>query len=98
MPQSLSWDIVHAIRKRWKRPFLLKGVLSPLDARIALDSGVDGVVLGTHGGRQMDWAVSALDVLPRVRDIAGDRMQVMMTGDIRRGTDILKRWRSARMR
>lgn len=65
MPKSLSWENVHAIRKRWKGPFLLKGILSPLDARIALDSGVDGIVLGTHGGRQMDWSVSALDVLPR---------------------------------
>ncbi|MCY7338699.1 MAG: alpha-hydroxy-acid oxidizing protein [Sphingomonas bacterium] len=90
MPKSLSWDTVTAIRKRWKGPFLLKGILSPIDAQIALDSGVDGIVVSSHGGRQMDWAVSALDVLPRIRDIAGDRMQVMMTGGIRRGTDILK--------
>lgn len=90
MPKSLSWDTVAAIRKRWKGPFLLKGILSPIDAQIALDSGVDGIVVSSHGGRQMDWAVSALDVLPRIRDIAGDRMQVMMTGGIRRGTDILK--------
>ena len=90
MPKSLSWDTVTAIRKRWKGPFLLKGILSPIDAQIALDSGVDGIVLSSHGGRQMDWAVSAVDVLPRIRDIAGDRMQVVMTGSIRRGTDILK--------
>lgn len=90
MPKSLSWDVVHAIRRRWNGPFLLKGILSPIDARIALDSGVDGIVLSTHGGRQMDWAVSALDVLPRVRDVVGDRMQVITTGGIRRGTDILK--------
>lgn len=90
MPKSLSWDTVAAIRKRWKGPFLLKGILSPIDAQIALDSGVDGIVVSSHGGRQMDWAVSPLDVMPRVRDIAGDRMQVLMTGGIRRGTDILK--------
>ena len=90
MPKSMSWDTVRAIRKRWKGPFFLKGILSPLDAQIALDGGVDGIVLSSHGGRQMDWAVSPLDVLPRVRDIAGDRMQVMLAGGIRRGTDILK--------
>ncbi len=90
MPKSLSWDTVRAIRKRWKGPFLLKGILSPLDARIALESGVDGIVLSSHGGRQIDWAVTALDVLPRVRDIVGDRMLVMQSGGIRRGTDILK--------
>jgi len=90
MPQSLSWDTVHAIRKRWRGPFLLKGFLNPVDARIALDSGVDGIVVSSHGGRQMDWAVSPLDVLPRMRDVVGGRMQLVLAGGIRRGTDILK--------
>ena len=90
MPESLSWDTVAKIRDRWKKPFLLKGLLHPDDVRRALDSGVDGVVLGTHGGRQQDWAVSALDVLPEVVRIVRGRMAVMMSGGIRRGTDLLK--------
>ena len=90
MPRSLSWDTVRAIRSRWKRPFLLKGLLNSEDVRIALDSGVDGVVLSSHGGRQMDWAVAPLDVLPRVRDLVGDSFHLFLSGGVRRGTDILK--------
>ena len=90
MPTSLSWADVARIRERWKKPFLLKGLLNLDDVRRAIDAGVDGVVLGTHGGRQADWAVSALDLLPRAREIARDRIALMMSGGVRRGTDILK--------
>lgn len=90
MPKSLSWDTVAKIRARWKGPFLLKGILNPEDVRLALGAGVDGVILSGHGGRQMDWAIAPLDVLPRARDIVGDRMALMLSGGIRRGTDVLK--------
>lgn len=90
MPKSLSWDTVRAIRARWKGPFLLKGLLNPRDARLARENGVDGVVLSSHGGRQLDGAVSPLDVLPRIRDDAGDGFQIILAGGVRRGTDILK--------
>ena len=90
MPRSLSWPMVRRIRDRWKGPFLLKGLLHPDDVRLARDSGVDGVILGAHGGRQADWSVSALDMLPRARAVAGDRIALFMSGGIRRGTDILK--------
>ena len=90
MPRSLSWDTVAMIRDRWKKPFFLKGVLNPDDVRRAVESGVDGIMLGSHGGRQMDWAVSALDVLEEAREIVGDRAALYMSGGIRRGTDILK--------
>lgn len=90
MPKSLSWDMVAKIRERWKKPFLLKGLLHPEDIRKAIDSGVDGVILGTHGGRQEDWSVAALDVLPEAVRIARGRISVMMSGGIRRGTDLLK--------
>ena len=68
---------------------MIKGVLSPLDARIARESGVDGVMVSNHGGRQLDGAVSALRVLPEIASQAGD-MTVMLDGGIRRGTDVLK--------
>jgi (S)-mandelate dehydrogenase len=90
MPRSLSWDTVAKIRDRWKKPFFLKGVLNPDDVRRAMDAGVDGVMLGSHGGRQMDWAVSALDIIEEAREIVGDRAALYMSGGIRRGTDILK--------
>lgn len=90
MPRSLSWDTVAKIRGRWRKPFFIKGILNPEDVRRSLDSGVDGIILGSHGGRQTDWAVSALDILPRAREIVGDRIALYMSGGIRRGTDILK--------
>lgn len=90
MPKSLSWDTVSKIRARWQGKFVLKGLLNPEDVRLALEAGVDGVVLSSHGGRQMDWAVAPLDVLPRARDIVGDQMTLMLSGGIRRGTDVLK--------
>ena len=90
MRTSLSWNDVETIRQRWKRPFFLKGILNLEDVARALDSGVDGIILGSHGGRQADWAVSALDILPRAREIVGDRIDLYMSGGIRSGTDILK--------
>lgn len=89
-PTSLSWDIVAKIRARWKKPFILKGILSLEDVRRAVDSGVDGIVLSSHGGRQLDWTISPLDLLPTAREVIGDRMQLFIAGGIRRGTDILK--------
>lgn len=90
MPKSLGWKDVEKIRARWKKPFLLKGLLNLDDVRRAMDAGVDGVILGTHGGRQADWAVSALDLLPRAREVTRGKLQLLMSGGIRRGTDILK--------
>ena len=89
-PKSLSWDTVAKIRQFWKKPFILKGILNPEDVRRALDSGVDGIVLGSHGGRQLDWTVAPLDLLPVARDIVDDRIALYVTGGIRRGTDMLK--------
>lgn len=90
MPTSLSWDTVAKIRMRWTGRLLLKGLLNPEDVRLALVVGVDGVVLSSHGGRQLDGAVAPLDVLPRARDIVGDRLTLMLSGGVRRGTDVLK--------
>ncbi|MGH8291459.1 MAG: alpha-hydroxy acid oxidase [Steroidobacteraceae bacterium] len=89
-PTSLSWDTVARIRERWKKPFFIKGILSLEDVHRALDSGVDGIVLSSHGGRQLDWTISPLDLLPRAREVIGDRMQLYVAGGIRRGTDLLK--------
>jgi (S)-mandelate dehydrogenase len=89
-PSSMSWDTVARIRDRWKKPFILKGILSPEDVRRSVDSGVDGIVLGSHGGRQLDWTIAPLDLLQVARDIVGDRVALYMAGGVRRGTDILK--------
>ncbi|HVS76725.1 MAG TPA: alpha-hydroxy acid oxidase [Steroidobacteraceae bacterium] len=89
-PTSLSWDTVGRIRQRWKKPFILKGILSEEDVRRAADSGVDAIVLSSHGGRQLDWTISPLDLLPAARKAVGDRMQLYVAGGVRRGTDMLK--------
>jgi len=90
MPRSMSWDTVAKIRSRWDRPFFIKGILNLEDVARAKDSGVDGIILGSHGGRQADWAVSALDILRRAREIVGSEFPLFMSGGVRRGTDILK--------
>ena len=89
-PTSLSWDTVAKIRERWKKPFIIKGILNIEDVHRALDSGVDGIVLSSHGGRQLDWTISPLDLVPAAREVIGDRMQLYIAGGVRRGTDLLK--------
>ncbi|MET1756377.1 alpha-hydroxy acid oxidase [Novosphingobium sp. RD2P27] len=90
MWKDIGWRDVARIRARWKGALFLKGVLHPEEAVRALDAGVDGIMLGSHGGRQADWAVAPLDVLPRVRDAVGDRAELYLSGGIRRGSDALK--------
>jgi (S)-mandelate dehydrogenase len=89
-PSSLSWDTVAKIRQFWKKPLILKGILNPEDVRRAVDAGVEGIVLGSHGGRQLDWTIASLDLLPAARSIVDNRIALYMTGGVRRGTDVLK--------
>jgi L-lactate dehydrogenase (cytochrome) len=86
---KLSWPHVELMRKIWKGRLVLKGILDPQDARTARESGVDGVIVSNHGGRQLDGALAPLHALPAVAQEAGG-MTVMMDSGIRRGTDLLK--------
>lgn len=90
MRKTLSWGDVAKIRQRWKRRFFVKGILNLEDVQRALDSGVDGVILSSHGGRQADWAVAPLDILPRARQVAGSTIDLYLSGGVRSGADILK--------
>jgi (S)-mandelate dehydrogenase len=90
MPAALSWRDIARIRDRWKGPMFVKGILNLDDLQPAIDSGVDGVMMGSHGGRQADTAVSALDLLLVAREIIGDRIALYVSGGIRHGTDCLK--------
>jgi L-lactate dehydrogenase (cytochrome) len=87
--EELSWRHVELMRRIWKGRLVLKGVLNKETARIARESGVDGVIVSNHGGRQLDYSAAPLRVLPGIAAQAGN-MTVMMDGGIRRGTDILK--------
>ncbi|MEO8441006.1 MAG: alpha-hydroxy acid oxidase [Betaproteobacteria bacterium] len=86
---QLSWPHVELMRKLWKGRLVMKGILNKDDARIARESGVDGVIVSNHGGRQLDGATAPLRVLPGIVEQAGS-MTVMMDSGIRRGTDVLK--------
>ena len=89
-PTSMSWRTVEKIRARWTKPFLLKGILHLDDVRRSLDAGVDGIVLGSHGGRQLDGSVAPLELLPAARAVVGERAELFVSGGLRRGTDLLK--------
>lgn len=85
----LNWSHLKRVRELWKGNMLLKGVLSADDAAIAMDIGVDGLIVSNHGGRQIDSAISPLEVLPEIVKVAGDA-PVLMDSGVRRGTDVLK--------
>lgn len=86
---KLTWEHIAFIRRRWKGPLVIKGIISPHDAFMARDHGADGIILSNHGGRQLDHTMAPLRVLPEVASRKGD-MKVIIDGGIRRGSDILK--------
>jgi isopentenyl diphosphate isomerase/L-lactate dehydrogenase-like FMN-dependent dehydrogenase len=86
---GLTWDDLDWLREQTDLPLLVKGVLTADDARLALDHGVDGIVVSNHGGRQVDGAVAALDALVEVRDALPEAV-VLMDGGIRSAADVLK--------
>lgn len=90
MDRSLTWESLSWLRRLWKGPLLLKGVLHPDDARRALDCGADGLIVSNHGGRQNDAAPSAIAALPGVVRAVDGRAPVFMDGGIRRGNDVIR--------
>ena len=88
--RSVTWRDIDDFRKLWQRPLIVKGILNPADARLALDHGIDGIVVSNHGGRTSDSFPASLDALAGVVDAVGSRMTVLMDGGIRRGGDIAK--------
>jgi L-lactate dehydrogenase (cytochrome) len=87
---QFDWKELEKVRKRWKGRIVLKGLMSPEDARIARSAGVEGIIVSNHGGRQLDGTVSPIRVLAEVVEAAGDGVTVMMDSGVRRGTDVLK--------
>jgi L-lactate dehydrogenase (cytochrome)/(S)-mandelate dehydrogenase len=87
---SLSWRDVEWLRGLWKGPFLLKGILHPMEAVEAIVRGVDGVIVSNHGGRQLDGAAASIDVLPAVAQTVGGKIPILLDGGVRRGADVVK--------
>jgi len=86
----LSWDRVKHFRGLWDGKLILKGLLDPADAKKALDTGADAIVVSNHGGRQLDGALSAIKALPSVLDAVGARIEVHFDSGVRSGQDIFK--------
>jgi L-lactate dehydrogenase (cytochrome) len=86
---GLNWEHVELMRRLWPGKLVLKGVLAKEDVRIARESGVDGIMVSNHGGRQLDYTLSPLRVLPSIVSEAGN-MAIMLDSGVRRGSDVLK--------
>jgi L-lactate dehydrogenase (cytochrome) len=87
---AISWEDARRLRDKWQGAFLLKGIQCVDDARRAVDIGASGIVLSNHGGRQLDGAPSAMDILPQVYAAVGNDLEIIVDGGIRRGSDIIK--------
>jgi isopentenyl diphosphate isomerase/L-lactate dehydrogenase-like FMN-dependent dehydrogenase len=87
---DLSWDDIARLRELWPGPIMIKGVHLPEDAERAVAEGLDGVIISNHGGRNLDGAVSPIEVLPEIVAAVGTRTNVLIDSGIRRGSDVLK--------
>ena len=87
---SLNWGDVEWIKKRWGGKLILKGIQDVEDARLAVQSGADALIVSNHGGRQLDGADSSIQALPAIVDAVGSQIEVHMDGGIRSGQDVLK--------
>ncbi len=87
---ATTWRDVEWLRELWPGPIVLKGVLTPEDASLAREAGVDAISVSNHGGRQLDHVPAAITALPRVLDAVGADLEVLLDGGIRRGGDIVK--------
>jgi L-lactate dehydrogenase (cytochrome) len=88
--QALSWSDLDWMRSIWNGPIVVKGIQTVADARIAVDAGVEAIVLSNHGGRQLDDAPATVRLLPSVVEAVGGQIEVICDGGIRRGSDIAK--------
>lgn len=87
---SITWDDVRELRRRWPHRLIVKGILRAEDALRAAACGADGVVVSNHGGRCLDSAVAPIDALPEIVDAVAARVTVLLDSGVRRGTDIVK--------
>ena len=87
---SLTWDNLAFLRDRTTLPILLKGVQHPDDARLAIDHGIDGIVVSNHAGRQIDGAIGSFDALPGVVEAVDGRIPVLLDSGVRSGSDVFK--------
>ncbi|KAM3065913.1 hypothetical protein ACMFMG_009862 [Clarireedia jacksonii] len=87
---SHTWEQISLLKANWDGPIVLKGIQHPDDARLAVDAGVDGIIVSNHDGRQLDGAVGSLEMLPEIVEAVGDKLTVLFDSGIRTGVDVIK--------
>jgi L-lactate dehydrogenase (cytochrome) len=87
---AFTWDEIARFRDRWKKPFVLKGILHPADAERAVSLGVDGIWISNHGGRQIEALPGPIDVLPAIAAQVGARATVLFDSGVRSGLDVVR--------
>ena len=87
---TLNWGNVRELKQRTNLPILLKGILHPEDALLAIEAGVDGIFVSNHGGRQLDGVIGSLDALPAIVEAVAGRIPIIFDGGVYRGIDVLK--------
>ena len=87
---SVTWADLDFVRAHWKGPIVIKGILDADDARRAAETGVDGIIVSNHGGRQLDGVRSVARSLPAIADAVGDRLTILADGGVRSGLDVVR--------
>ena len=87
---SMSWRDVDELRRIWRGPLIIKGIVHPTEAREAVEHGIDGIIVSNHGGRQLDGSAASIEALPAVVKAVGGRLAVLLDGGVRRGADVVK--------
>jgi L-lactate dehydrogenase (cytochrome) len=87
---GVTWKDLDFVRRHWKGPLVIKGLLDPADAREALANGADGIIVSNHGGRQLDGALSSVKAMPAIVDAIGGKVPLFMDGGVRSGLDVLR--------
>lgn len=87
---ALNWEKVAELKKRTTLPLLLKGILHPEDAKLAIEHGIDGLIVSNHGGRQLDGVIASIDALPGIVESVDGKIPVLFDSGIRRGSDAIK--------
>ncbi|MDC0227567.1 alpha-hydroxy-acid oxidizing protein [Alphaproteobacteria bacterium] len=87
---QLNWQDIEWIKKRWGGKLIIKGILDSEDARMAVNTGADAIIVSNHGGRQLDGASSTINILPEISDAVGKLIEIHLDGGIRSGQDVVK--------
>jgi L-lactate dehydrogenase (cytochrome) len=87
---QLNWKDIEWIKKRWGGKLIIKGILDSDDARMAVNTGADAIIVSNHGGRQLDGASSTINILPEISDAVGKLIEIHLDGGIRSGQDVVK--------